>query len=328
MSLMRKITKYLLYVFTFVLMAVAIPVFSSAETVDDFVLSYSANLTDSILTVDVDITVPPSEGNTTSCVFATFYVNEIQLVKTAQEYSNAPVLTPLGDTCWVSSSNQAWFSFVNIDAATDEYAGGTEHFQIKFDVSDVNVNVGDTLTIGPSKTSRIATWNGSGVTVPEGTVLATCVITGSGSSSGNDSTLTASNFTAPNNSESYFETAGIAVTPSTSDLSFTVACNKACVVAKAKEDGTYTVLPATTEDGVHTYTAESADDQIVVAVKGDANGDGSLDISDVLGIVDAYTANTLTVLQNVVADVSNDNSVDITDVLAIVDAYVGNGLSW
>ena len=150
---------------------------------------------------------------------------------------------------------------------------------------------------------------------------------GEDSPSGGSNGLTIeNNFTAPDTS--YFDDAGITVTPSNNDLSFTVACNKACVVAVANSDGTYTRLTGTAEDNAYKFTANSADDQIVVAVKGDATEDGEVDISDVLAIVDGYTGESLTSLQNLVADVDGSNSVDVTDVLAIVDAYVGSGLNW
>lgn len=326
---MRKISKYPLYILTVVLTILTVSIVSSAAMVNDFSLSYSADLNDNILTVGVDITVPSSDGDTTSCVFSTFYVNDTQLKQTADSYSSSPTNAELGQTCWINSSAQAWYNFVNTKVAPDAYAGGTVHFEIKFDVSDVDVKVGDTLTIGPSKTNRIATWNGSGVTVDEGTVLATCVITGSGSTSGNDSTLTASNFTAP--TDTYFTDAGITVTPSTTDLSFTVASqdDKACVVAKVNEDGTYTVLPATTNDGVHTYTAGSADDQIIVAVKGDVDGNGSINVFDVLKIIDNYSNNsTFTSLQSVAGDVDGSSLINVFDVLKIIDAYNGIALSW
>ena len=58
---------------------------------------------------------------------------------------------------------------------------------------------------------------------------------------------------------------------------FTVASGNdvACVVLVKKADGTYQKLTATTADGTHSFTATlAADDSIVVALKGDVDGDG------------------------------------------------------
>ena len=65
---------------------------------------------------------------------------------------------------------------------------------------------------------------------------------------------------------------------------FTVASDNdvACVVLVKKADGTYQKLTATTgEDGKHSFTATlAADDSIVVALKGDVNGDGVINNMD------------------------------------------------
>lgn len=67
---------------------------------------------------------------------------------------------------------------------------------------------------------------------------------------------------------------------------FTVSSDNdvACVVLVKKADGSYEKLAATTgEDGTHSFTATlAADDSIVVALKGDVDGDGKLTSSDVV----------------------------------------------
>lgn len=67
---------------------------------------------------------------------------------------------------------------------------------------------------------------------------------------------------------------------------FTVASDNdvACVVLVKKADGSYEKLTAATgEDGTHSFTATlAADDSIVVALKGDVDGDGKLTSSDVV----------------------------------------------
>lgn len=61
---------------------------------------------------------------------------------------------------------------------------------------------------------------------------------------------------------------------------FTVACDKACVVM-VKSGDTYTKLAATNTDTSHSFTATLASgDQIIVRLKGDVNGDGKISAVD------------------------------------------------
>ena len=134
------------------------------------------------------------------------------------------------------------------------------------------------------------------------------------------------NFVAP--AAGYFARAGITITPSAADLSFTVACAKACVVARQNAGGTYTVLSDTGSGSTHKYAANSASDKILVAVKGDPSGDGACDLTDVLAMVDAFMGTPFTAQQTVIADTNGDGSVDLTDVLAAVDAFMGTPFGW
>lgn len=61
---------------------------------------------------------------------------------------------------------------------------------------------------------------------------------------------------------------------------FTVACDKACVVL-VKSGETYTKLTASDADGAHSFTATLAEgDEIIVRLKGDVNGDGMISAAD------------------------------------------------
>lgn len=61
---------------------------------------------------------------------------------------------------------------------------------------------------------------------------------------------------------------------------FTVACDKACVVL-VKSGETYTKLAASDADGAHSFTATLAEgDEIIVRLKGDVNGDGMISAAD------------------------------------------------
>ena len=118
---------------------------------------------------------------------------------------------------------------------------------------------------------------------------------------------------------------------------FTVSNSVACVVL-VKSGDTYTRLAATGSGNPYSFTTpeefDLSEDQIVIAVKGDANGDGSVDVADVLACMYSYTSNgndgkKFDELQELICDVSgNDGAIDIADVLALMYAYTGSGLSW
>ena len=65
------------------------------------------------------------------------------------------------------------------------------------------------------------------------------------------------------------------------EVTFTVTCSLACVVAFANGDGTYTRLACTTENGEHKFTVTvDADVSIIIAVKGDINLNGKVETVD------------------------------------------------
>ena len=56
---------------------------------------------------------------------------------------------------------------------------------------------------------------------------------------------------------------------------------------------------------------------------GDANGDGIVDISDVLCIVDYILGKKVEKFDSSAADLNADHIIDITDVLSVVDVILG-----
>lgn len=156
------------------------------------------------------------------------------------------------------------------------------------------------------------------------TINAGKITVGNGSSG--KEALTESNFTGP--SEDYFTAAGIEVTPSEDDLSFTVACDNACVVAVDNGDGTYTPLTGTAVEGGYQFTAASAGDNIVVALKGDADGDGTITITDYTAIARALLESdnsryqALDTLSALVGDADGDGTITITDYTTIARALL------
>ncbi|MBQ1675379.1 MAG: dockerin type I repeat-containing protein, partial [Oscillospiraceae bacterium] len=118
------------------------------------------------------------------------------------------------------------------------------------------------------------------------------------------------------------------------DVTFTVTCAKACVVAIVNGDDTYTKLACTTENGEHkfTVTVTDADVKIVVAIKGDVNLDGKISTMDATMAKQKYLGTAFAIdpaLQMLTADVSGDNKITTMDATMIKQAYLGSTtLAW
>ena len=95
---------------------------------------------------------------------------------------------------------------------------------------------------------------------------------------------------------------------------FTVACDKACVVL-VKSGDTYTKLTAANSGDTHSFTANLAEgDEIIVRLKGDVNGDGVINTTDA-GMAKAASLNkgSLSGLNLICAMVSGGTTVKTTD---------------
>ena len=105
---------------------------------------------------------------------------------------------------------------------------------------------------------------------------------------------------------------------------FTVACDKACVVL-VKSGDTYTKLTASDADGAHSFTATLAEgDEIIVRLKGDVNGDGVINNTDDIQTFAASLGKlTLTGANLCCATVSGSSSVTNTDSIQIAAAALG-----
>ena len=110
----------------------------------------------------------------------------------------------------------------------------------------------------------------------------------------------------------------------------------ACAVLVAHRNGTYTHLTANAKgDGSYNFDISGVADgeQIIIAVKGDSNLDGTIDITDVLGAVYSFTSNgtdgnRFNAMQTAIADTNMDETIDISDILAIVYAITGTAIAW
>ncbi len=99
---------------------------------------------------------------------------------------------------------------------------------------------------------------------------------------------------------------------------FTVACNKACVVL-VKSGETYTKLTAANSGETHSFTATLAEgDEIIVRLKGDVNGDGVVNNTDTIQARAAsLNKATLTEINAACAKVVGGTAVTNTDVIQI-----------
>ena len=104
------------------------------------------------------------------------------------------------------------------------------------------------------------------------------------------------------------------------EVTFTVTCDNACVVAIDNGDGTYTRLTCTTENGEHkfTVTVTDADVNLVIAIKGDTNLDGNIGTIDSTLIKRALAnitplAGTNVAIKLLAADVNGNGTLQTVD---------------
>ena len=69
---------------------------------------------------------------------------------------------------------------------------------------------------------------------------------------------------------------------------------------------------------------ESQGGDIQTLDNGDANGDGSIDVTDAVAVINAYLSGDNSSINVSVADVNRDGVIDITDAVAIINLYLNN----
>ena len=109
-------------------------------------------------------------------------------------------------------------------------------------------------------------------------------------------------------------------------ITFTVSCDQAVVVAQKTDDG-YTLLKCTTEGGVHRYTViVSADTVIAVAIRGDTNLNGSLEMRDatLVSQVKSGAYSNADGLSTLTADINGNGRVETRDATLICQARNGS----
>jgi hypothetical protein len=112
------------------------------------------------------------------------------------------------------------------------------------------------------------------------------------------------------------------------EVTFTVTCDKACVVAIDNGNDSYTKLDCTTtESGEHQFTVTVADADVTVAValKGDATLDGRIKANDAVSAKQAAAGTqTLTGMKLLVVDTSGDGRIRMNEATKVVQVAAGN----
>ena len=107
-----------------------------------------------------------------------------------------------------------------------------------------------------------------------------------------------------------------------------VTSSDPCIVVVRNEDGSYASL--TPEGSGDTRTFHTTSDSVVVVVRGDANGDGTFDGSDITRAKAAYLGKAaLDPVQQLAMDIVQDQSFEGTDITRAKAAYLGKtSLDW
>ncbi len=118
-------------------------------------------------------------------------------------------------------------------------------------------------------------------------------------------------------------------------VTFTVDCEQACLVAVKNDDGTYTVLECAEAEGTHVFNVSIAEDDVtlVVALKGDADLDGSVGAKDATLVKQVYLETAAfevdEALQNLTGDAFPDGKITSKDSTAIKQVVLGTRtLEW
>ena len=70
--------------------------------------------------------------------------------------------------------------------------------------------------------------------------------------------------------------------------------------------------------------ASQGEEGIQTLMTGDANGDGSVDVTDAVAVINAYLSGSNASIHAGVADVNHDGVIDITDAVAIINLYLNS----
>ena len=120
--------------------------------------------------------------------------------------------------------------------------------------------------------------------------------------------------------------------PVSGETTFNVTASAACVVAVSNDGGaTYTVLEATANgDGSYSFTTDvAATTSILVVVKGDVDGDGSVTMADAMAAMNAWGSGTsLSTEADLAGRVTGNDTMSMADAMAIMNAWGNGGFDW
>ena len=111
------------------------------------------------------------------------------------------------------------------------------------------------------------------------------------------------------------------------EYAFTVACaDDQAVLVAAKVGSKYTVLPCTTEDGVHSFSFKlTGETEIILALKGDVKIDGRLTTMEGT-MIKRLVVGTYEIsdpLSLLLADVDGDGEIETADGTMVARAVIG-----
>ena len=112
------------------------------------------------------------------------------------------------------------------------------------------------------------------------------------------------------------------------EVTFTVTCDKPCVVAIDNGEDSYTRLVCTETDDGHTFTVTvtDADVTIAIALKGDCNLDGQIKANDATAAKQAAAGlKTLTGLKLMTVDINGDGVLKPNEATKVAQVAAGNG---
>lgn len=99
---------------------------------------------------------------------------------------------------------------------------------------------------------------------------------------------------------------------------FTVTYDKSCVVVVKDADGNYTRLPASGDGNTKSYTVTLEEGmELVVAIKGDMDGNGKIRIADVIALAQAEATGDYSSYSMLIGDMDENNKIRIADVIAL-----------
>ncbi|MBR3157180.1 hypothetical protein IKF20_01975 [Candidatus Saccharibacteria bacterium] len=187
--------------------------------------------------------------------------------------------------------------------------------EVDFQIANGSINY-DTMMVTMTDTSVPMT-----VTIPDGSLTGTKItITYAGQDEGFSGNLID------------YTNSG-ATTSITSNNSFTVTSNRACMAIWSPDNGnTWNRLAANTtaSSDTRSFTLDQNGLEIIIAYIGDANSDNKINIGDARKIINAITGrDTLSSLQAKLADANNSNSINVSDARAIINSLIGRGaINW